>query len=144
MPGDLFWWLAGLAALLGVAEVFTTNLVFGSLAVAFAGAAVSDVLGAPLAATVAVGVVVAAAGLFAVRPAALRRMQSKPELRTGAAALVGRSGVVIESGSRGVVNVDGQHWSAVALDGADLEPGDDVWVVEVDGATLHVAKSGRG
>lgn len=81
--------------------------------------------------------------LFSVRPLVQHRLSSGPELRTGAAALVGRQALVTEriANHEGVgrVRIDGEVWSARAYD-EDLviEPGTSVQVVEIKGATALV------
>lgn len=135
------WVLLGAAVLLGAVELASTNLVFGSLAVGALAAAGADWVGAPTVVVAAVGLGVAAVCLLALRPAVLRRWSSGRVLRTGADGLRGQTGRVLTGGSRAVVRVSGQDWSAVADGPGDLVEGDEVWVVDVQGATLVVAVS---
>jgi membrane protein implicated in regulation of membrane protease activity len=105
---------------------------------AVAGAAVT-VAGAGV--QVGVAVVVALAGVLVVRPVALRHLRNTPELRTGTAALVGRQAVVLDrvDGSGGQVKLAGEVWSARAYDEAKVfEPGTDVLVLEISGATALI------
>jgi membrane protein implicated in regulation of membrane protease activity len=77
-----------------------------------------------------------------VRPVARRHLRTPARLRTGAAALVGEAAVVLERIDRGggSVRLRGEVWSARALDAERvLEPGTEVQVVEIDGATAVVA-----
>src|ERR1035437_303969 len=83
-------WLI-VAGVLGVAELLTTTLALGLLAVAAVVAAVVGTFHLPLAVQLAAFVVAAGAGLGFVRPIAMRHIQQPPLLRTGTAALVGRS-----------------------------------------------------
>jgi membrane protein implicated in regulation of membrane protease activity len=65
-----------------------------------------------------------------------------PQIRTGTAALVGRSATVLEqvTGAGGTVKLDGEVWSARALDeDAALEPGSRVQVIQIQGATAIVS-----
>ena len=62
-------------------------------------------------------------------------------IRTGAAALVGATAVVLErvDPNGGRVKIGGEVWSARAFDEAQvLEPGTQVEVVEIEGATALV------
>lgn len=141
--GDNAWaaWLA-LAALLGVAELTTLDLLFAMLAGgALAGAAASAV-GAPVLLSLLVALAVAIAMLAVVRPIALRHLgSSTPAIRTGVAALVGRQALVLErvDGHGGRVRLAGEVWSARSYDpDLVLEPGQTVDVIEIDGATAVV------
>ena len=133
------WWLLA-AVLLLLGEAATNALVF---LMPFGGAVVAAALAAfgvpwygQLAAFAVVGV-----GLIAfVRPVAVRR-QSGPGLRTGAAALIGQQAQVTErvDGHRGRIRLDGQIWSARALDSEGVfEAGEAVHVAAIDGATAVV------
>jgi membrane protein implicated in regulation of membrane protease activity len=68
-----------------------------------------------------------------------------PQLRTGTAALVGETAVVLEriSNDEGVgsVRLKGQVWTARAYDDTDsYEPGSRVHVMEIRGATALVTE----
>ena len=81
--------------------------------------------------------------LMAVRPLVQRRLTSGPGLRTGAAALVGKTAVVTERVVNhegvGTVRIDGEIWSARCIDeDCVLEPGTKVHVIEIKGATALV------
>jgi membrane protein implicated in regulation of membrane protease activity len=83
--------------------------------------------------------------LAALRPVALRHMRQAPRLRTGTAALVGRSGLVTERISNddgvGCVRIDGEVWTARAFDEDQvIEAGTRVQVLEIRGATALVAE----
>jgi len=81
--------------------------------------------------------------LTALRPLVLRRLQSGPALRTGAAALVGKRGVVVERitnhEGEGRVRIEHEVWTARSLD-EDLviEVGTQVEIVDIKGATALV------
>lgn len=130
---------AGALILLG-AEIATTNLVLASLAVGAAAAGVAAAFDAPAAVVVAVGAAAGAVSLWGVRPALLARTRTRSELRSGTDALRGRTGTVTVGGRRAVVTIGGGEWSAVSTDGADLQQGQQVWVVDIEGATLVVAE----
>jgi membrane protein implicated in regulation of membrane protease activity len=138
--GSWIVWLV-LAAVLGVAEVLTTTLAFGLVAVAAAVAAVVGGLGGGLPFQLGAFAVAAAAGLGVVRPIALRHIKQPPMLRTGAAALVGRSGRVLEevSDQAGQVRIGGEVWSARSYDESQVIPvGSTVDVFAIEGATALV------
>jgi membrane protein implicated in regulation of membrane protease activity len=133
------WWLLA-AILLLLGEAATNALVF---LMPFGGATAAAVLAAfgvpwyvqlPVFAVVTIGLVAF------LRPLAVRR-QAGPGLRTGAAALVGSQAVVTTrvDEHRGRIRLDGQIWSARALDPERVfEPGEAVHVAAIDGATAVV------
>src|SRR5512142_347113 len=133
-------WLI-VAAVLGVAELLTTTLAFGLIAVAAVVAAVVGAFHLDLALQLAAFVVAAGAGLGLVRPIAMRHIKQPPPLRTGAAALVGRSAVVLEEVTEhsGRVRIDGEEWSSRAYDDSLVIPvGTKVDVMQIKGATALV------
>ena len=136
-------WIAWLvaAAALGVAEFFTLTLAFGLLAAAALVAAVVAGLGGPLLAQVLAFAIAAGVGLLIVRPIASRQMSHPSPVREGSYALVGKRAVVLEevTGTRGLVKLAGEVWSARALDEAHVLPaGTLVDVMEIEGATAIV------
>jgi membrane protein implicated in regulation of membrane protease activity len=138
--GSWIVWLV-LAALLGVAEVMTTTLALGLLAVAAVVAAIVGGVGLGLPFQIAAFAVAAGAGLGVVRPLALRHIRQPPVLRTGTAALVGRSAIVIEEVTplAGRVRIGGEVWSARSYDEAQVIPvGFTVDVFAIEGASALV------
>ncbi len=132
-------WLI-LAAVLGVAELLTVTLTLGLLAVAAAVAGVVGAAGAPVPFQIVAFVVAAGAGLGLVRPIALRHLRHPP-LRTGTAALVGRSALVQQevNGHGGRVRIGGEEWSARSYDETLVIPaGATVDVIQIEGATALV------
>jgi membrane protein implicated in regulation of membrane protease activity len=133
------WWLLA-AVLLLLGELATNALVFLT---PFGGAAVAAglaALGAPWYGQLAAFAVVTVALIGLLRPVA-RRRQSGPGLRTGAAALVGAQATVTTrvDEHRGQIRLEGQIWSARALDPDKIfEPGEAVHVAAIDGATAVV------
>jgi len=134
-------WLI-IAAVLGVAEILTTTLAFGLIAVAALAAAAVGAFHLDLALQLAAFVVAAGAGLGFVRPIALRHIKQPPALRTGVAALVGRSAIVVEEVNEhgGRVRIDGEVWtSRPYLDESLVIPaGTKVDVMQITGATALV------
>ena len=134
-------WLI-VAAVLGVAELVTLTFAFGLIAVAAVVAAVVGVFHLDLAAQLAAFVVAAGAGLVFIRPIAIRHIKQPPALRTGTAALVGRSAIVLEeiTEHNGRVRIDGEEWSSRPyLDESLVIPvGTKVDVMQIKGATVLV------
>jgi membrane protein implicated in regulation of membrane protease activity len=133
-------WLI-VAAVLGVAELLTTTLAFGLIAVAAVVAAVVGAFHVGLPLQLAAFVVAAGAGLGFVRPIALRHLRQPPPLRTGTAALVGRSAIVLEEVTEhsGRVRIGGEDWSARPYDDSLVIPVDTkVDVMQISGATALV------
>lgn len=138
--GSWIVWLV-LAALLGVAEVMTTTLAFGLLAVAAGVAAVVGGVGLGLPFQIGAFAVAAAAGLGVVRPLAVRHIRQPPLLRTGTSALVGRSAIVLEevTAQGGRIRIGGEVWSARSYDESQVVPaGSTVDVFAIEGATALV------
>jgi len=134
-------WLI-IAAVLGVAEILTTTLAFGLIAIAAIVAAVVGAFHLDLAVQLAAFVAAAGAGLGFIRPIALRHIKQPPALRTGVAALVGRSAIVLEEVNEhsGRVRIDGEEWtSRPYLDESLVIPvGTKVDVMQIKGATALV------
>ena len=133
-------WLI-VAAVLGVAELLTTTLAFGLIAVAAVVAAVVGAFHLGLPIQLAAFIVAAGAGLGFVRPIAIRHIKQPPPLRTGAQALVGRSAIVLEEVTEhsGRVRIGGEEWSSRPYDESLVIPvGTKVDVMQIDGANALV------
>ena len=133
-------WLI-VAAVLGVAELLTTTLAFGLIAVAAAAAAVVGAFHLSFALQLVAFAVTAGAGLGFVRPIAIKHIKQPPALRTGVAALVGRSAIVLEEVTEhsGRVRIDGEEWSSRPYDDSLVIPvGTKVDVMQIKGATVLV------
>lgn len=134
------WWLIGAVAL-GIPLVVTAMPEFGMFSVGAVAAAVTAGLGGGMVAQVLVFVAVSVALIAVVRPIAARHRNQRPEHATGVDALRGKQALVLESvdGSGGRIKLAGEVWSARALDpDQTFEPGRQVDVVEIDGATAVV------
>jgi membrane protein implicated in regulation of membrane protease activity len=131
------------AAALGVAEMLTTTLALGLIAVGALAAALTEaVSGSPLL-QLAVFVAVSLAGIVVIRPLALRRIERRTTFRTGTAALVGQTGYVLAdvSPQAGLIRIGGEEWSARPYDEASVIPaGSMVDVLQIKGATALVHK----
>jgi membrane protein implicated in regulation of membrane protease activity len=134
-------WLI-VAAVLGVAELLTTTLALGLIAVAAVVAAVVGAFHLSFALQLAAFAVAAGAGLVFVRPIALRHLKQPPQLRTGTAALVGRTAVVLEAVTDhgGRIRIDGEEWSSRTYvdDSPAIPVGAKVDVMQIKGATALV------
>lgn len=133
-------WLI-LAAVLGAAELLTATLALGLIALAAVAAAVVGAVHLPLAAQLIAFVLAAGAGLFVVRPFAVRHIRQPPLLRTGVSALVGRPAIVLEevTAHTGRVRIGGEEWSSRAYDDTLVIPaGATVDVLQIEGATALV------
>ncbi|MFG2379035.1 NfeD family protein [Streptomyces sp. NPDC048504] len=139
--GAWVWWLVGAAAL-GIPLVVTAMPEFGMFAAGAVAAAATAGIGGDLVVQVLVFVVVSVALIAVVRPIATRHRSTLPQLATGIDALKGKQAVVLErvdASGGGRIKLAGEIWSARSLD-ADraYEPGQEVDVVEIEGATAIV------
>jgi membrane protein implicated in regulation of membrane protease activity len=133
-------WLI-VAGVLGVAELLTTTLALGLIAIAAVVAAVVGAFDLNLAVQLAAFVVTAGAGLGFIRPIAMRHIKQPPMLRTGTAALVGRSAIVLEEVTEhtGRIRIGGEEWSSRPYDESLVIPvGAKVDVMQITGATALV------
>jgi membrane protein implicated in regulation of membrane protease activity len=131
----------GLAILLGVAELFSLDLVLLMLALGACVGVLTALLGLPVAVQILAALAASVAMLALVRPSMVKRLHSGPELTLGHDALVGRTGVAVTeiTGDGGQVRIGGELWSARAFDEtAVIRPGARVDVFQIKGATAVV------
>ncbi|MEU3600793.1 NfeD family protein [Streptomyces sp. NPDC006798] len=134
------WWLIA-AVGLGIPLVLTAMPEFGMFAAGAVVAAVVAALGGGVVLQVLVFVVVSVALVAVVRPIAARHRSQASGFTSGVDALKGRQAVVVErvDGNGGRIKLAGEVWSARPLDPEQsYEPGRQVDVVEIDGATAVV------
>lgn len=135
-------WMA-LAILLGVAELFSLDLILLMLAVGALVGVLTALIGLPVAAQILAAVGGSVAMLALVRPSVVKRLHDGPTLLQGHDKLLGKTGVVVSevSSDGGQVRIAGELWSARPFD-EDLviEPGARVDVFEIRGATAVVHK----
>jgi membrane protein implicated in regulation of membrane protease activity len=140
MAAWLAWAIA--AMLLAVGEIFTPGLFFlGPIAVGAAIVAFVSLAGPAVWLQLLVFAGAAVASLALLRPIARAHLRMPPELRTGTAALQGARAVVLQrvDGHGGRVKIGGEEWSARAyMPDQVLEPGTEVEVVQIEGATALV------
>jgi membrane protein implicated in regulation of membrane protease activity len=139
---DSIVWVV-LAAVLGVAEIFTLTAALGVLAAAALAAAGAAALGLGPFVQFAVFAAVSIGLLIGVRPLVKRQLRPRygPQHRFGVAALVGRQARVVQevTGHAGRVRIGGEEWSARAYDETLVIPaGTTVDVIEIEGATALV------
>jgi membrane protein implicated in regulation of membrane protease activity len=135
-------WLI-VAVVFAVAEVINLSFYLFPFAIGAAGAAVVGLAGGALALELVVFAILTATSFTIVRPIARRHINMPPQLRTGTAALIGRTAIVTErivnDDALGKVRIDGEVWTARAYDDDKvLEPGTRVHVMEIRGATALV------
>jgi membrane protein implicated in regulation of membrane protease activity len=138
-------WL-GLAIALGVAELFSLDLVLLMLAVGALVGVVAALIDLPVFVQILAAVGTSVAMLALVRPSIVKRLHSGPELRLGHAALVGRQGVVVDevSAQGGQIRIAGELWTARPYDETEvIEAGETVDVFEIRGATALVHRVPR-
>ena len=133
-------WLI-IAAVLGTIEITTTTLAFGLLGGAALIAAGAGFLGGNAAVQFGAFILASGLGLGVARPFAMRHIRHPPLLRTGTAALVGRTAYVLEEVSNhgGRVRIGGEEWSARPYDETLVIPaGTRVDVLQIEGASALV------
>jgi membrane protein implicated in regulation of membrane protease activity len=133
------------ACVFGIGEMLTTSFFLAPFALGAGLAALVDAAGAGGAAAWIVFIVASVLTLGIVRPIARSHMKVPPQIRTGAAALVGRQAIVLERIANdegvGCVKIDGEVWTARAFDDDEIiERGTRVHVVDIKGATALVTE----
>ena len=131
-----------LAVIFAAGEVVTLGFFLAPFAAGALLGAAADLAGAGAAVSILVFLI--SSGLFfgLLRPVARRHLRTPAQLRTGTAALVGKSATVttrIDAGG-GAVKLEGEIWTARPYDGDEVfEPGSRVHVIEIQGATALVS-----
>ena len=134
-------WL-GLAIVLGVAEMFSLDLIVGMLAIGALVGMVLAIADVPVALQVLGAAGASVAMLALVRPSMLKRLHSGPELTMGHDKLLGSQGTVVTEMSgltTGRIKIQGEDWSARPYDETMTIPaGEIVEVLAIKGATAYV------
>lgn len=138
----MFWVL--LAVILAVGEVMSLSLFLAPFAVGALFGAAAELAGAGT--VIALIVFLVSSGLLfgLVRPIARRHLRTPAQLRTGTAALVGKTAVATEriDAGAGAVKLEGEIWTARAyVPDEVIESGSRVHVVEIEGATALVSEA---
>lgn len=143
MPAALIWLVIAIG--LAAAEALTGDMFLLMLSGGALAAAGSNwLLDWPLWADGAVFLVVSVLLLVLVRPALKRRLTSGQGLPEPVKALEGKHALVLDQVARhqGQIKLDGEVWTARPLNEDEVyEPGDQVTVFRIDGATAVVWKS---
>lgn len=131
------------ACVLGAGEMHTRGFFLAPFAIGALVAAVAGVAGAPAIASLLAFLLASVLVLMMLRPLALRHRRLPPAMRSGAAALVGKDAVVLERIANlegvGCVKIGGEVWTARSYDDSEvIDPGEQVQVVEIRGATALV------
>jgi len=142
--GDDIWltW-AALGVVVGLIELASGELVFLMFAIAAFAAAGLAWLGAPITLQVALFGVMSVALVSLVRPRIVARLYDGPALPSGQHGLVGHLAIVEERVNRhaGRVRIGDVFWTARPIDpDATYEPGDELLVAAIDGATARVVR----
>ena len=143
---DHLWetWLM-IAVALGVLELISTDLILIMLAGGALVGMVVALFGVPVAVQIVLALGTAVGLLALIRPGMVHRLHAGPTLRTGAEALIGQRGYVLEPLSHvtpGRVKIGGEIWTARPYDEDDqIEEGTTVDVVSIKGATAYVLRT---
>jgi membrane protein implicated in regulation of membrane protease activity len=140
MDAWMIWIL--IAVIFAAGEVASLSFFLAPFAVGALLGALADLAG--LSAVFAILIFLISSGLLLgfVRPIARRHMYTAPGIRTGTAALVGKTALVtkqVDDGD-GVIKLDGEMWTArTYVEGEVIAAGHKVHVVEIRGATALVS-----
>ncbi|HEX8206215.1 MAG TPA: NfeD family protein [Solirubrobacteraceae bacterium] len=135
-------WLV-LSVLFAVGEVLTMGFFLAPFAAGALVAALVAALGGGLVVSGLVFLAVSGAAFAGLRPVARRHLKLPAQLRTGTAALVGKTGTVIDAidADSGSVRIDGEVWTARPYDEDEtFEAGQRVHVLQIRGATALVSE----
>ena len=135
-------WLVAACAL-GVGEMHQGGFYLAPFALGAVLATIVSLLGVGAALSAVVFVAASTIVFGTLRPVARRHRRLPPSIRTGAAALIGRPGIVLERIANdegvGCVKIDGEVWTARSYaDDEVIDVGQRVEVVEIRGATALV------
>ena len=135
-------WLI-LAVVFAVGEVLTMGFFLAPFAAGALVAALVAALGGGLVVSGIAFLAVSGIAFLGLRPIARRHLKLPAQLRTGTAALVGKTGTVVEtvSADAGCVRIDGEVWTARPYDEDEtFEAGQRVHVLQIRGATALVSE----
>ncbi len=134
-------WL-GLTIVLGVAEMFSLDLILIMLAAGALVGMIAAILDLHVAIQILAASAASVAALAAVRPTMIKRLHGGPELSLGHGKLVGKQGIVTEDISglaAGRIKLAGEFWTAEPYDETtNIAAGETVEVLAIRGATAVV------
>jgi membrane protein implicated in regulation of membrane protease activity len=140
---DHLWetWLA-LSIALGVAEMFSLDLILAMLAAGAAIGMVAALIGLPVFVQILAALAASVAMLALVRPAFVKRLHGGPELALGHSKLVGTRCLVTEEITglaAGRIKAGGETWTALPYDeNLRIAAGETVEILQIKGATAYV------
>jgi len=140
---DHLWetWLA-MSLALGVAEMFSLDLILAMLAAGAVIGMVAALIGLPVVVQILAALATSVAMLALVRPAFVKRLHSGPELALGHGKLVGTRCLVTEEITglnAGRIKAGGEMWTALPYDeNLRIAPGETVEILQIKGATAYV------
>jgi membrane protein implicated in regulation of membrane protease activity len=143
MPGWILWVIA--AGAFAIARVLTKKVFFAPFVLGALLAAIVDLAGAGALVDWLMFLVVAVALSFARRAHRQSRARARQQLYSGAAALIGKEAIVLETIANeegvGCIGVGGEVWTARTVDsGQVIEQGARVEVIGSRGATALVTE----
>ncbi len=143
MDAWVLWLIA--AVVLAMAEVVNTSFYLFPFAIGAGGATLVELAGAGTPIAVIVFALLTVLSFAFLRPIARRHLRTPPQIRTGTAALIGSTALVLERIANdegvGCVRLNGEVWTARSYDDdQEIEVGKRVHVVEIRGATALVAE----
>jgi membrane protein implicated in regulation of membrane protease activity len=140
---DHLWetWLA-LSIALGVAEMFSLDLILAMLAAGAVIGMVAALIGLPVFLQILLALGASVAALALVRPAFVKRFHGGPDLALGHGKLVGTRCLVtqeITGLDAGRIKAGGETWTALPYDeNLRIAAGETVEILEIRGATAYV------
>lgn len=142
---DGVYWLI-IVIVMAVIEIITLGLTTIWFAGGALGAFIASLLGADLAVQIILFIVVSVALMALTRPLAVNYLK-RDRVKTNAESLIGKLGVVKEKvdnlNAQGIVSVEGQEWTARAIDDEMIPLYAVVEVVEIRGVKLMVREKVR-
>ena len=140
---DHLWetWLA-LSIALGVAEMFSLDLILAMLAAGAVIGMVAALIGLPVFLQILLALGASVAALALVRPAFVKRLHNGPDLALGHGKLVGTRCMVTEEITgldAGRIKAGGETWTALPYDeNLRILAGETVEILQIKGATAYV------
>ena len=142
---DGVYWLI-IVIVMAVIDIITLGLTTTWFAGGALVAFIASLLGADLAVQIILFIVVSVALMALTRPLAVNYL-NRDRVKTNAESLIGKLGVVKEKvdnlNAQGIVSVEGQEWTARAIDDEMIPLYAVVEVVEIRGVKLMVREKVR-